>query len=190
MRYLYANFSVRIVKKEKGKTEIKISRRSNARILPSLNRLLRVLLQWHGDNSLVKMLELRSKNECEEQDQHADSVEMAEDKERKNWTRDRSDIQYSMLVSIWPGTVWVSDKGETIDIPVGSFIIWRGDCRHSGGAYATEHCRLFICIGSVRYPPSDYVAWEKEDNQSINDVPSVASDRYPLRNRQQPISYH
>lgn len=130
----------------------------------------------------MKMLELRSLDNCEEQDEHQDSPEMERDRTAKKWTRNWKDIQYSILISVWPGTVWVNDRGETIEIPVGSFIIWRGDYRHRGGAYSTEHHRLFICLGSERYPPSDYVAVETHENANV-DITTVVSDRYPLRGR-------
>jgi hypothetical protein len=175
MRKLYANFET------KEHDEIEIVRRPRARRLTSLEKLLSTLLLWHGEDSLVKILELRSENDCEEQDRHADSPEMEEDRVHKTWTRDRRDLQYSILISIWPGTVWVNDKGETIEIPVGSFIIWRGDYKHSGGAYSVENNRLFICVGSIRYPPSDYVAYTKESQPPT--LSTVVSDRYPLRNR-------
>jgi hypothetical protein len=181
MRKLYANFKTKVINKDQADEEIQIVSCPKARILPSLQKFLGTLLLWHGDESLVKALELKSEDDCEQQDLHGDSPEMEEDRAQRTWTRGHREIQYSLLISIWPGTVWVNDKGETIEIPVGSFIIWRGDYRHSGGAYARKNNRLFICVGSIRYPPSDYVAYKKEGQPPI--LSTVASDRYPLRNR-------
>lgn len=178
MRKLHTNFCIRQTKK--GAT--KVIRHSKAHCFPSLDKFLCNLFMWHGEDSLLKMLELRSLDNCEEQDEHQDSPEMERDRTAKKWTRNWKDIQYSILISVWPGTVWVNDRGETIEIPVGSFIIWRGDYRHRGGAYSTEHHRLFICLGSERYPPSDYVAVETHENANV-DITTVVSDRYPLRGR-------
>jgi hypothetical protein len=180
MRKLHSNFYIRY----KRKGVVKVIRQNRAHHLPSLDKFICNLFLWHGDDSLLKILELYSKNDCEEQDRHEDSPDMERDRATKNWTRNWQDLQYSILISIWPGTVWVNDKGETIEIPVGSFMVWRGDYSHNGGAYKNEHKRLFICIGSERYPPSDFVAYEKENPPSVS-LPTVASGRYPKRQRTQ-----
>jgi hypothetical protein len=179
MRKLYTNFSIKQTKKGAAK----VTRHTKAHRFPSLNEFLCNLFMWHGDDSLLKMLELRSLDNCEEQDEHQDSPEMERDRTAKKWTRDWTDIEYSILISVWPGTVWVNEIGEIVEIPVGSFVIWRGDYRHRGGAYSTEHHRLFICLGSERYPPSDYVAVETKEEMPSGAFPTVASDRYPLRGR-------
>lgn len=178
MRKLYANFYIRHNKDG----SVRVIRQKSAHRFASLDKFLCHLFVWHGDDSLLKILELLSKDDCEQQDLHDDSPDMERDRAAKNWTRDWRDIQYSILISIWPGTVWVNDKGEVIEIPVGSFMVWRGDYTHSGGAYKKEHRRLFICIGSVRYPPSDFVAYEKANLPSVS-LPTVSSGRYPLRRK-------
>jgi hypothetical protein len=157
MRRLHVNFR-KYGKRKDGTPNIKRIVPDSS--LPSLTQFLNVLFLWHGADSLLKILELRSKAGCIEQSQHEDSPEMQKDRANGQWARKASDLQYSLLISIMPGTKWVNHRGDTIDIPVGSLLIWRGDYSHAGAAYAEFNARLFICIGSLKYPPSDDVAYD------------------------------
>jgi hypothetical protein len=82
---------------------------------------------------------------------------MAELRASRKCVRQESDNQFSLLLSTMPGTKWLNSRNQVVELPVGSFVIWRGDYIHAGAAYNIFNSRLFVSLGSFLFPPVNTV---------------------------------
>lgn len=135
-------------------------------------QVIRILLLWHGPETLIVIKELRSRPKCGRQFDHYDDPSQLHFKQLKPFER-----QFSGLIAIEPNT-----KPTTIDYPLddtqeergvlhvaqGRMVMWEaGKWIHAGSNYDSDHGRIFFSASSPRFPTSESVllVGAKEDIQ-------------------------
>jgi len=133
------------------------------RQLPSiLKRLVMALMAWHGPETLVTFKLLRSMQNVGDQNYHEDCPDMGKTKPQ---SRPTNVAQFSGMIGYEEKDTKIGAKkgGDIINdiiIDKGHLAIWKGTFKHRGSDYTGSnqyHYRIFICIGSVTYPMSEFV---------------------------------
>jgi len=137
--------------------EVKITEKIFPQMVPCLAELVNVLIECHPNISNMIGSILKSKYQCPSQQLHADDFEVASIKDYIAF----EDMSFSLLVALEPdvnptqiliGEGIIPFTVRTQPLTQGSFILFRGNCPHAGASYTIENKRLFISIGTQKYP--------------------------------------
>lgn len=128
-----------------------------------LIRVIRMLLLWHGPDTLIVIKELKSKPGCGKQFDHFDDPMQYTFRQLKH-----SERQFSGLIAIEPNT-----NPTTLDYPMdditgeergvlrvaqGRMVMWEaGKWIHAGSNYDLKNRRIFFSASSPRFPTSESV---------------------------------
>jgi hypothetical protein len=127
---------------------------------PCLERLFKIILAWHGTRTLFVLKLIKSLAGCNFQHTHTDCPEM-----RHSRRVIPAAAQFEGMIALEPDTnrtaIVVGDK-EYI-IPQGQLHVWKGTFPHSGACYFEDNERLFMCMGSFRFPMSLFVGFPDDD---------------------------
>jgi hypothetical protein len=125
-----------------------------------LARLFEIFLAWHGLNTLFVLKLLRAYAGCNYQNTHCDCPEM------QNGGRvPAAAAQFEAMIALEPDTnrtAIVVGSTEHI-ISQGCLHVWKGTYPHSGATYFDDNDRLFMCVGSRRFPMSLFVGFPDDD---------------------------
>ena len=126
-------------------------------MIPCLTELVNVIIECHPNISNMTGSILKSENQCPSQRFHADDCDVATIADHIAF----KDMSFSLLVALEPdanptqiliGEGIIPFTVRTQILTQGSFILFRGNCPHAGARYTIENKRLFISIGTNKYP--------------------------------------
>jgi hypothetical protein len=136
---------------------IKTAEQTFPQMNPCIAELVNVLIECHPNISNMIGSILKSEKECPSQRLHADDFGVASIRDKITF----EDMSFSLLVALEPdanptqiliGDGIVPFTVRTQPLTQGSFILFRGNCPHAGASYTVENKRLFISIGTHKYP--------------------------------------
>ena len=137
--------------------EVNITENIFSQMIPCLAELVNVLIECHPNISNMIGSILKSQDQCPSQRLHADDFEVASIIDKIAF----KDMSFSLLVALEPdinptqiliGEGIIPFTVRTQSLTQGSFILFRGNCPHAGASYTVENKRLFISIGTHKYP--------------------------------------
>lgn len=80
------------------------------------------------------------------------------EREETNYVTMLSEFHYSAIISIEENTrLLVGESRKSVDIPLYSMLLFRGDMPHAGAGYSKKNQRLFLSVSSNKFPVTDDV---------------------------------
>ena len=112
---------------------------------PFLAAFLDLLIEFHGEGTMVIVLELLSAPDTHAQLAHEDCVLYAVARKRRAFV----DVPFSVIVALEDDanrTAIINENSSELLLPQGNFAMWRGNYEHAGASYNQVNRRLFIGI--------------------------------------------
>jgi hypothetical protein len=116
--------------------------------------LYRILVELHPAINRLRFAFIISMKDAPEQTQHADNESIVLYK-YDNVRVPIEQIPFSMIFDVEhcvDNKSYLRVKNKLVLIPPGGYILFRGDCRHSGVAYNKQNIRLFVGVGTTVFP--------------------------------------